>query len=368
MNFEELLSNPQYSMSQREKEAYLIPELAKLTEHHSQSCPEYARIAEVFCPSQEFKSLAQIPMLPVGLFKRFRLKSIPEEKVFKTMTSSGTTGQQVSQIILDTETAQMQSKALAHIMTHVLGPKRLPMLIIGTPNVVRDRKNFSPRGAGVLGMMTFGRRHAYALDDDMNLQVDVVNQFLEEYGDGPFLMFGFTFMVWKYFYQALAKSAGQIDLSQGILIHSGGWKKLIEEAVDNSTFKQSFKEQTGLGKIYNFYGMVEQVGSVFLEGEDGFLYPPTFADVIVRDPITWEEQEVGKPGVIQVLSALPWSYPGHSILTEDMGVLEGVDDSSCGRKGKYFSVQGRVPKAELRGCSDTHAADRQKTALGGSAS
>jgi hypothetical protein len=52
---------------------------------------------------------------------------------------------------------------------------------------------------------------------------------------------------------------------------------------------------------------------------------------------------------------LPLSYPGHSILTEDMGVVHGIDDSSCGRMGKYFSVVGRVPKAELRGCSDTHA-------------
>ena len=60
--------------------------------------------------------------------------------------------------------------------------------------------------------------------------------------------------------------------------------------------------------------MVEQVGSVFIEGDDGFLHPPDFADVIVRDPITWEEAAPGSPGVIQVLSGAPTSYPGHSIL------------------------------------------------------
>jgi hypothetical protein len=102
--------------------------------------------------------------------------------------------------------------------------------------------------------------------------------------------------------------------------------------------------------------MVEQVGSVFLEGEDGYLYAPNFAEVIVRDPVTMREAPTGCPGVIQVISALPLSYPGHSILTEDLGVVHGADDSTCGRKGKYFSILGRVPKAELRGCSDTHAA------------
>lgn len=55
-----------------------------------------------------------------------------------------------------------------------------------------------------------------------------------------------------------------------------------------------------------------------------------------------------------MLSLLPRSYPGHSLLTEDMGVLLGEDDCPCGRLGKYVRVTGRVPKAEVRGCSDTY--------------
>lgn len=130
---------------------------------------------------------------------------------------------------------------------------------------------------------------------------------------------------------------------------------MLEEAVDNAEFKRRLGETTGLARIYNFYGMVEQVGSIFLEGEDGYLYPPSFADVIVRDPESWQEAPVGVPGVIQVVSVLPSSYPGHSILTEDLGVVHAVDDPAADRLGKAFSVLGRVPKTELRGCSDVHA-------------
>jgi hypothetical protein len=75
----------------------------------------------------------------------------------------------------------------------------------------------------------------------------------------------------------------------------------------------------------------------------------------VRDPITWEPAPMGTPGVLQVLSLLPLSYPGHSVLTEDLGIIHGIDDAQGGRYGKYFSVLGRIPKAELRGCSDVHA-------------
>ena len=38
---------------------------------------------------------------------------------------------------------------------------------------------------------------------------------------------------------------------------------------------------------------------------------------------------------------------------EDLGKIIGEDDCKCGRKGKYFSISGRMSMAELRGCSDT---------------
>jgi len=57
-------------------------------------------------------------------------------------------------------------------------------------------------------------------------------------------------------------------------------------------------------------------------------------------------------GLIQLISLLPTSYPGHNILTEDIGEVIGEDDCKCGLKGKYFLVHGRAKEAELRGCSD----------------
>jgi phenylacetate-coenzyme A ligase PaaK-like adenylate-forming protein len=144
-------------------------------------------------------------------------------------------------------------------------------------------------------------------------------------------------------------------LQNGILIHSGGWKKLQDEAVDNSVFKSAVKEMLGTGAIHNFYGMVEQVGSIFMECEDGHLHAPAFADVLVRNPLDWSVCAHGDAGIIQVLSVLPRSYPGHSLLTEDVGAVLGEDNCRCGRKGKYFRVDGRIARAELRGCSDTHA-------------
>jgi hypothetical protein len=107
-------------------------------------------------------------------------------------------------------------------------------------------------------------------------------------------------------------------------------------------------------RIINFYGMVEQVGSVFFENPQGFLQAPSTADVLIRDPYSFAPVAPGKPGLIQVLSALPASYPGHSLLTEDRGILRDEEGGAAGLRGRFFEVLGRLSQTELRGCSDTY--------------
>ncbi len=333
-------------------ETILLKHLNDLTDWHRARCPAYGRLIDVIYPGfRQARTITEVPYLPVGLFKTHRLASVPEEEISVVLTSSGTTGRQPSRIYLDRETARRQSAALAHTMSRLLGPQRLPMIVIDSKGVLTDPDHFSARGAGVMGMMNFGRRHFFALDDHMNLDLEGLSAFLGENCSRSFLIFGFTFMVWQYFYRRI-EGAG-IDLSNGILVHSGGWKKLQEQSVGNAEFKRRLHSSTGLSRIHNFYGMVEQVGGVFLEGSDGFLHPSVFSDVIVRNPLNWQEATPGSVGVIQVLSSLPLSYPGHSILTEDLGFIVPAD--GAGDREKSLVVTGRVPSSELRGCSDTHA-------------
>jgi phenylacetate-coenzyme A ligase PaaK-like adenylate-forming protein len=147
-------------------------------------------------------------------------------------------------------------------------------------------------------------------------------------------------------------------IDNGVMIHGGGWKKLQDQAVNNASFCASIKEVLGVDRVVNYYGMVEQTGSLYLECESGELHAPIYSDVIIRRPSDFSIADIGEEGIIEVLSMLPHSYPGHALLTEDIGVLRGEDDCRCGRLGKYFQVKGRVEKAELRGCSDTHESPR----------
>ncbi len=100
--------------------------------------------------------------------------------------------------------------------------------------------------------------------------------------------------------------------------------------------------------------MVEQTGSIFMECEYGHYHSSVFSDVIIRRTIDFSMTHIGEEGIIQVISVLPKSYPGHSLLTDDIGVLLGEDDCPCGRLGKYFKITGRLENAELRGCSNIY--------------
>ena len=228
-------------------------------------------------------SYKDLPFLPVRLFKEMNLRSVPQEDVVKTMTSSGTTGQAVSKIYLDRETSSNQQKTMVKIVSEFTGSSRMPMIIIDCPSVVKNRAMFSARGAGILGFSIFGSKKMYALDDDMKLDVDGLKEFLDKYSGQKILLFGFTFMIWQYFYKELVRLRDEgvtFDLSNGILIHGGGWKKLASEAVSEEEFHSRLEDVCGLKDIHDYYGMVEQTGCIYMECECGHLHASIFSDVI----------------------------------------------------------------------------------------
>ena len=355
MNYNDVLEISPFSLNKEEKSKLFTEYLKELSLKHYQKCENYKKIVDKLnCNLSEIKNYTEIPFLPVRLFKEFDLKSIPTEEVFKTMTSSGTSGQAVSKIYLDKTTAANQQKTLVKIVSDFTGASRMPMLIIDSPSVIKNRNMFSARGAGILGFSIFGADRTYALDDDMNINIPVIEAFLEKHKGQKILLFGFTFMIWQFFYKKLKELNIKLDLSNGILIHGGGWKKLVNEAVSKEEYKQSLNDVCGIKSVHDYYGMVEQTGCVYMECEYGHLHASIFSDVIIRNPKDFSITKTGEKGLIQVCSLLPESYPGHSLLTEDEGIILGEDDCPCGRKGKYFTILGRIKNAEIRGCSDTY--------------
>jgi hypothetical protein len=145
---------------------------------------------------------------------------VERSEIIKTMTSSGTTGQAVSKIYLDRVTAANQTKVLVKIVSSFTGSKRLPLLIVDSPAVIKDRALFSARGAGILGFSMLGHDPTYLLDENYKIDFARLDVFLEKHRGSRILLFGFTFVIWEHLCQALVRAGRQLQMD-GILIHGG---------------------------------------------------------------------------------------------------------------------------------------------------
>ncbi len=352
---QEYLKLPPYSLDKNDKREQFTKYMNELTRYHYQNSAEYQKMLNGLSYSQEnFYQLEDLPMLPIGLFKEYELCSVPKDKIVRTMKSSGTSGQKQSKVLLDTATTRAQTRCLSYIIADFIGNKRLPMIILDSEIVKKDPRLFSARGAGIIGFSMFGRDVFFALDNDMNLRVDELKDFIAKHNDSNIILFGYTYIVWKFFQQVLADKNIFLDIAKGFLFHIGGWKKLIAEAVTADIYRDSLKKVCGNIQVQDYYGMAEQLGSVFVECEHGHKHCSIFSDIITRRAKDFSACDIGEVGIIELMSVLPSSYPGHIILTEDEGRILGEDDCPCGRKGKYFEILGRVKQAEIRGCSDTY--------------
>ena len=313
----------------------------------------------------DYETIADIPPIPVKMFKQFDLKTCSDEEISRILTSSGTTTGVPSKIFINKETAFRQSRALISILKNYLGSHRRPVLIIDTENVNKPGfDTLTARGAAIRGILNFGRKVEYILDEkngELLLNSEKLKAFSEEYSDQDILVSGFTYIIWTRFVEQFKESGLKLTFPKMKLIHSGGWKKLTSQAVTKRFFSETLAEIFGTKaeNIIDFYGMVEQLGVVFLDCEEGYKHIPDFADVIIRNFYSMKENQIGEPGLIEILSIIPTSYPGQAIITEDVGVIVGIDDCPCGRKGKYFTFHSRVERTETRGCGDTFAEKRR---------
>jgi hypothetical protein len=364
----ELISRDQFAVLQAKKELALLPVLAQQVQDAMAFSPALAKFYSTMGPDPSaYASISDIPPIPVAMFKKFDLKTCPDEEITRVLQSSATTTGTPSRIAINKDTSFRQAKALTSILKGFIGGNRRPMLVIDTENVNKaDADTLSARGAAIRGISQFGKTIVYAMDEvdgELFLNADRVAQFQQDHAGEEILVSGFTFIIWTRFVTQATDAGLSLSFAGAKIVHSGGWKKLTAQAVTKEIFSKGVSAIFDVApeNVIDFYGMVEQLGVVFLDCEAGHKHAPDFADIIIRDPYTMEENGPGQSGLIEILNVIPTSYPGQAIITEDIGEIVGIDDCPCGRKGKYFEFRTRVERAETRGCGDTFAERRQDT-------
>tara|TARA_B100001540_G_scaffold300125_1_gene305279 strand:+ start:626 stop:1675 length:1050 start_codon:yes stop_codon:yes gene_type:complete len=331
------------------KKNLFLKNIKKLFKHHNKNCPHVKNFLDKQnIKIDKIKDIEKIPYFPVKIFKELELKSIKNDKVFKILKSSGTSGN-LSKIFLDKNNSLNQTRVLNKIITYLFGKERMPMLIVDSKEVFSNRNDFSARAAAILGFSFMGIDHTYLLNSDFSFNYEIYENFKKKYYKKKFLIFGLTHLIWEKLLNN--KNLKNENFINSRLLHGGGWKKLNELNISNYKFKKKLFKKFNIKKINNYYGMVEQTGSIFLECEkcNSFI-TSNYSDVLIRG----KKFEILKPnqeGFIQLISLLPTSYPGNSILSDDLGMIV-ENDCSCKKLGKRFKVNGRILNSEIRGCSN----------------
>jgi hypothetical protein len=363
---ERLLDLPPFEANADVKQPAFLAAVRESLLHHFENCPPYRRWAlrQGFDPRAVITDLATVPFLPVNIFKRLLLRSVPEEQVVRTLASSATSSQIPSRIPLDQITRSRQMKALAAILGSRLGNDRRPFVILDAPpnislgqgaaSAERDQE-LSAREAGMRGYMLAASEKHYALQRDGNrliLDVDRLRAIIAPWisAGKRFSMIGYTFVLYEHVVRLLIESGQCLDLPESTtLIHFGGWKKLQQQAVTKTVLNEQTAAALGfpVSSICDIYGFTEQLGVVYPDDAAGMKRVPTYAEVLVREPRTLEPVPDGTTGLLEFICPLPHSYPGTAILLDDMGRILSRDG------GTAFEIVGRAKRAEVRGCGDT---------------
>ena len=133
-------------------------------------------------------------------------------------------------------------------------------------------------------------------------------------------LFGFTSILWQHFYPELNKAGKSLELAKR---RADSRRRLEKAGRPGGEIKRSSNRRCssvcGDIRVLDYYGMVEQTGTIYLECEHGHLHAPVWSDVLIRRPLNFSLADPGETGLIEVVSVLPGSYPGHALLTEDEG-------------------------------------------------
>jgi phenylacetate-coenzyme A ligase PaaK-like adenylate-forming protein len=355
----DLIAQQQYIYTDNEKEKLVLPIIKEQLKSHYQN-NKYIKswLDKLSLDIESIARLADVPLLPTQMFKYFDLQTSKGE-LQRVLHSSATTSQTPSRIPISSMTAQRQTKALMAIIKNFFSSKRRPFLAIDSELSNKDAKAITARGAAIRGFSMLAKELVYAFDDDKGKLIFNKNRvvdFFERHGEEDVFALGFTYIIWSEFLRAIQKENLSFNCPNLKLVHGGGWKKLQSQSVSKEIFSDAVAEvfKTTPQNILDWYGMVEQTGLVFIDCSAGYKHCPNFAEVKIRNFYTLEENQTHEAGFIEIMNILPDSYPGMSILTEDVGEILGYDNCSCGRKGKYFVFRSRLEKSEIRGCGDTY--------------
>ena len=357
---ENYLDEDPFTLNSKIKKKKFIDIIKLQIKHHLYNCQNYNLWYKKnsFIDPNKIKTYDEIPFIPSAVFKNVELKSI--NKKTKIISSSGSSGENKSSILLDDTTSSLQKKSLAKILKSTIGKdRRIFFIADAEPSESFGQKYISARYAGMAGYLLASkeRNYLFKLNNQNELEVneDILKKLNKLIEKEPIVIIGYTYIIFDHLIDnKKIKLTNSTSNKNTKFVHFGGWKKLHNKKVTKLEFNEQVVKKFKIenANILDIYGFSEQLGTVYVSKGSGGCEVSNFSHVLVRDPKSLKVVEDGNVGFMQFLSILPLSYPGISILNDDMGYISKRTIYKNIEKIE-FKVHSRLDKLEPRGCGDT---------------
>lgn len=361
--FRKLQQMPVYSSDFEARQEAFLAAMNEAYHFHFKHCDAFSKFCKNRALHQEacFSDVSELPFLPVQAFKLFGrdlLKTdVNDEKTF--LISSSATSGVPSSISVTRDLAKRQAFSMAKILQSFIGVGRRPFIMFDVEPTHNISGSVGARFGASVGYSSLSSNAIFVLDEDENGQLHLNEekfaQAIQDAGKSkrPPIVFGFTFVLYDFLKSnntAFKKSV----FTDANVLHIGGWKKLEDRSISKAVFNEMMADVIGVkpSNVIDVYGFTEQMGLNYPSKGLEPKLTSVFADVLVRDISTLEVLPDGEEGLLQFVSPLPNSYPGISVLTDDLGVISSAWGEVDGRFGKTFEITGRAKNAEVRGCGD----------------
>ena len=273
------------------------------------------------------KRLADIPFLPVELFKYHQVVSVPPPygAVFE---SSGTTGMLRSRHYI--KDLPLYRKVFRTTFEMFYGSPSGYLILALLPSYL-ERENSS-----LIYMMNDLIASArpgsgFYLHDTDRLYQNLVQA--DRSGE-KVLLFGVSFALWDF------SERYDFDLKNTIVMETGGMKGRKKEPV-REELHGILSGNFGVARIHSEYGMTELLSQAYSQGEGKFKTPP-WMKILIRDTEDPSDYlPVNKTGGINIVD-LANVYSCAFIATQDLGKI---------LPGGEFEVLGRFDNSDIRGCN-----------------
>lgn len=290
----------------------------------AENCPPYAEYLRLIGADIEtVKSIEQIPMLPIELFKSHTVYSAKTEPQI-VFTSSATTGMIPSR------------HAVADVSIYEQDFVESFRLFYG------DIEQWSIYGLLPNYLQRSGSSLVYMVDrlirrsGSGGFYLDNYQQLLDDMAADKRkkILIGVTYALLDLAEQYAPK------LGDTIVMETGGMKGHRAE-MSKTELHKVLCSAFGVESIHSEYGMAELMTQGYSTGEGLFASPP-WMKVLTRDVNDpFKTLENGRRGAINIID-LANIYSCSFIATQDMGIA--YDDGT-------FRIEGRVTDADIRGCN-----------------